>query len=75
MLCIPLVHEGHLTEEGRDSAFWHSFHPDDRRALVPRLIALHPFQPLDIPFLFEDVFRCAKGAFAYEEPHTFWPQE
>jgi hypothetical protein len=32
---IPLVHEGHLTEEGCDAAFWHGFNTDDHRALVP----------------------------------------
>jgi hypothetical protein len=50
-------------------------HARDRDHLLSRLLAKYPFQPLDIPFPFEDEFRCAQGAFAYEESRTFWPQE
>ncbi|KAI9452655.1 hypothetical protein BJY52DRAFT_1214495 [Lactarius psammicola] len=62
----PLVHTGHLTEEDRDAAFWHGFHPEDREVLRPRLIGKNPLQPHGVPFHFEDVLSCARGAFAYD---------
>ncbi|KAH9171756.1 hypothetical protein EDB89DRAFT_2070530 [Lactarius sanguifluus] len=63
---LPLVHAGHLSEEERDAAFWYGFHPDDREVLRPRLLGKNPLQPPDVPFHFEDVFRCARAAFAYD---------
>ena len=69
------MHDHHLTAEDRDAAFWYSFHPDDRKALLPQVLTKHPFQPLDIPFPFEDVFDCACGAFAYKEHLSFRPCE
>ncbi|KAH9164719.1 hypothetical protein EDB89DRAFT_389163 [Lactarius sanguifluus] len=67
----PLVHSGHLSEEERDAAFWYGFHSEDREVLRPRLISKNPFQPSDIPFHFEDVFVCARAAFAYDGS-SFW---
>ncbi|KAH9047179.1 hypothetical protein EDB84DRAFT_1575483 [Lactarius hengduanensis] len=64
---LPLVHAGHLSEEERDAAFLYGFHPLDREVLRPRLLGKHPLQPLDIPFHFEDVFGCARAAFAYDD--------
>jgi hypothetical protein len=72
---LPLVYAHRLTEEDRDAAFWHGFHPLDREALWPRLIAKTPLQPVDIPFYFEDVFDFARVAFGYDERLTFWPRE
>ncbi|KAH9030020.1 hypothetical protein EDB85DRAFT_1477594 [Lactarius pseudohatsudake] len=63
----PLVHAGHLSEEERDAAFRYGFHPEDREILRPRLIGKNPFQPPDVPFRFEDVFGCARAAFAYDD--------
>ncbi|KAH9161209.1 hypothetical protein EDB89DRAFT_2080811 [Lactarius sanguifluus] len=63
----PLVHAGHLTEEDRDAAFWYGFHPEDREVLRPRLLGKNPFQLPDVPFHFEDVFGCARAAFAYND--------
>ncbi|KAH9011150.1 hypothetical protein EDB85DRAFT_1146371 [Lactarius pseudohatsudake] len=67
----PLVHAGHLSEEERDAAFWYGFHPEDRKVIQPRLLGKNPFQPPDIPFHFEDVFVCARAAFAYDGS-SFW---
>ena len=39
-------------------------HPVDREILWPRVLAKHPFQPLDIPFPYEDVFDSTCAAFA-----------
>ena len=61
---LPLVHSHHLTEESRNSAFWYGFHPVDCEILWPRVLAKHPFQPLDIPFPYEDVFDSTCAAFA-----------
>ncbi|KAH9028800.1 hypothetical protein EDB84DRAFT_1579281 [Lactarius hengduanensis] len=68
-LCLgePLVHAGHLSEEERNTAFWYGFHPEDREVLRPRLLGKNPFQPPDAPFHFEDVFSCARAAFAYDD--------
>ncbi|KAH9031601.1 hypothetical protein EDB83DRAFT_2678375 [Lactarius deliciosus] len=63
---LPLVHAGHLTEDDRNAAFWYGFHPEDREILWPRLFGKNPLQPPDVPFRFEDVFRCARAAFAYD---------
>jgi hypothetical protein len=71
----PLVHSGHLTEKDRDIEFWYGFHRDDRDALWPRLLALYPFQPHDIPFHFERIFDCVCRAFSYGEHLSFGPQE
>ncbi|KAH9036250.1 hypothetical protein EDB84DRAFT_1577837 [Lactarius hengduanensis] len=68
---IPLVHAGHMSEEERDTAFWYGFHPEDRKVIQPRLLGKNPFQPPDIPFHFEDVFVCARAAFAYDGS-SFW---
>ncbi|KAH9009742.1 hypothetical protein EDB84DRAFT_1571028 [Lactarius hengduanensis] len=62
----PLVHTGHLSEEERDAAFWYGFHPEDRKVVWPRLLGKNPLQPPDVPFHFEDVFDCARAAFAYD---------
>ncbi|KAH9012531.1 hypothetical protein EDB85DRAFT_2296656 [Lactarius pseudohatsudake] len=67
----PLVHAGHLSEEERDAAFLYGFHPEDRKVIQPRLLGKNPFQPPDIPFHFEDVFVCARAAFAYDGS-SFW---
>ncbi|KAH9031400.1 hypothetical protein EDB83DRAFT_1843220 [Lactarius deliciosus] len=64
---LPLVHAGHLSEEERDAAFWYGFHPGDREVLRPRLLGKNPLQPPDVPFHFEDVFGCARAAFAYDD--------
>ncbi|KAH9010537.1 hypothetical protein EDB84DRAFT_1570395 [Lactarius hengduanensis] len=64
-------HAGHLSEEERDAAFWYGFHPEDRKVIQPRLLGKNPFQPPDIPFHFEDVFVCARAAFAYDGS-SFW---
>ncbi|KAH9044889.1 hypothetical protein EDB83DRAFT_2677265 [Lactarius deliciosus] len=76
-LCLgePLVHSGHLTKEDRNAAFWYGFHPEDREVLWPRLLGKNPFQPSDVPFHFEDVFVCARGAFAYGNPFPPWLYE
>ncbi|KAI9437893.1 hypothetical protein BJY52DRAFT_1217529 [Lactarius psammicola] len=71
----PLVHAGYLTEEDRDAAFWCGFHPEDRKALQPRLIGKNPIQPPDTPFYFEDVFHCARAAFAYDGASLSWSSE
>ena len=74
-LCLsaPLVHTGHLSKEDRNAAFFDGFHPKDRKLLIPRLLAKHPFQPYDIPFHFEDIYDCACGAFAYYDRfYPFW---
>ncbi|KAI9449530.1 hypothetical protein BJY52DRAFT_247104 [Lactarius psammicola] len=71
----PLVHTGHLTEEDRDTAFWCGFHPEDREVLRPRLIGKNPLQPHGIPFHFEDVLSCARGAFAYDGYFPSWSPE
>ncbi|KAH9163468.1 hypothetical protein EDB89DRAFT_557480 [Lactarius sanguifluus] len=68
---LPLVHAGHLSEEERDAAFWYGFHHEDRHVLWPRLLSKNPFQPSNVPFRFEDVFGCARAAFAYEDS-SFW---
>ncbi|KAH9002524.1 hypothetical protein EDB83DRAFT_2602367 [Lactarius deliciosus] len=64
---LPLVHAGHLSEEERDAVFWCGFHLEDRKVLQPRLLGKNPFQSPDIPFHFEDVFGCARAAFAYND--------
>ncbi|KAI9432410.1 hypothetical protein BJY52DRAFT_1400296 [Lactarius psammicola] len=76
-LCLsaPIVHSGHLTEEDRDAAFWHGFHPEDRSKLWPRLIGKNPLQPHGIPFHFEDVLSCARGTFAYDGYFSSWTPE
>src|SRR6266571_4026223 len=74
-LSVPLVHAGHLSEEERDAAFWYGFHPDDREVLRPRLLGKNPFQPCEVPFHFEDVFSCARGAFAYGVSFSSWSPE
>ncbi|KAI9450243.1 hypothetical protein BJY52DRAFT_1192006 [Lactarius psammicola] len=71
----PLVHAGHLTEEDRDAAFWRGFHPEDCKVLWPRLIGKNPIQPPDTPFYFEDVFHCARAAFAYDGASLSWSPE
>ncbi|KAH9170961.1 hypothetical protein EDB89DRAFT_1224214 [Lactarius sanguifluus] len=71
----PLVHAGHLTEEDRNAAFWYGFHPEDCKVLWPRLLGKNPFQPSDVPFHFEDVFVCTRGAFAYGSPFPPWLHE
>ncbi|KAH9171771.1 hypothetical protein EDB89DRAFT_2229824 [Lactarius sanguifluus] len=71
----PLVHAGNLSKEERDAAFWYGFHPLDREVLWPRLLGKNPFQPSDVPFYFEDVFVCARGAFAYGNPFPPWLYE
>jgi hypothetical protein len=71
----PLVHSGYLTEKDRDIEFWYGFHPHDRDVVWPRLLAMYPFQPHDIPFHFERVFDCACRAFAYDERLSFGPRE
>ncbi|KAH9010326.1 hypothetical protein EDB85DRAFT_2161497 [Lactarius pseudohatsudake] len=71
----PLVHAGHLSEEERDAAFWYGFHPEDRQVLQPRLLSKNPLQPPDIPFHFEDIFCCARGAFAFGNPFPPWLHE
>ncbi|KAH9029397.1 hypothetical protein EDB85DRAFT_1528554, partial [Lactarius pseudohatsudake] len=72
----PLVHTGHLSEEERDAAFWYGFHPEDRQVLQPRLLSKNPLQPPDVPFHFEDVFGCARAAFAYDNYFPSpWSQE
>ncbi|KAH9032125.1 hypothetical protein EDB85DRAFT_2289843 [Lactarius pseudohatsudake] len=72
----PLVHTGHLSEEERDAAFWYGFHPEDRQVLQPRLLSKNPLQPPDVPFHFEDVFGCARAAFAYNSYFPSpWSQE
>ena len=76
-LCLsaPLVHTGHLSEEERNSAFWYGFHPEDREVLRPRLLGKNPFQPREVHFHFEDVFGCARGAFAYGDSCSSWSPE
>ncbi|KAH9009240.1 hypothetical protein EDB85DRAFT_2246661 [Lactarius pseudohatsudake] len=73
---LPLVHAGHLSEEERNTAFWYGFHPEDRQVLQPRLLSKNPLQPPDVPFHFEDVFGCARAAFAYNSYFPSpWSQE
>ena len=71
----PLVYSGHLTRKDRDIEFWYGFHPHDRDVLWPRLLALCPYQPLNVPFYYKDIFDCACSAFAYEERPSFRPRE
>jgi hypothetical protein len=71
----PLIHSGYLTEKDRDIEFWYGFHPHDRDVVWPRLLAMYPFQPHDIPFHFDRVFDCACRAFSYDERLSFRPQE
>jgi hypothetical protein len=71
----PLMFSLHLTEHKRNVEFWYGFHPRDRDILWPRLFAIHPFQPHDTPFRFEDVYQCARRAFAYEEPYRLSSRE
>ncbi|KAH9036801.1 hypothetical protein EDB85DRAFT_2288079 [Lactarius pseudohatsudake] len=60
-------HAGHLSEEECNTAFWYGFHPKDREVLRPCLLSKNPFQLPDAPFHFEDVFSCARAAFAYDD--------
>jgi hypothetical protein len=71
----PLVHSGYLTEKDRNIEFWYGFHPHDRDVVWPRLLAMYPFQPHDIPFHFDCVFDCACRAFSYNERLLLRPQE
>ena len=59
-----LIHAGHLSEKDRNAAFWHGFHPVHRDVIWPRLLAKNPFQPLEVPLHFEDVFYCVCKVFA-----------
>ncbi len=74
-MALHLVHTGHLSEEERDAAFWYGFHPEDRKVLQPRLLGKNHFQPREVPFPFEDVFGCTRGAFAYDDYLPSWLQE
>jgi hypothetical protein len=71
----PLIHSSYLTEKDRDIEFWYGFHPHDRDNLWPRLLAMYPFHPHNIPFDSESVFDCACRAFAYEERLSFWARD
>src|SRR6266702_4109757 len=70
VFCQPLVDTCKITDDERDSAFWYGFHPDDREALSPRLIAKHPDQSIDQPYSLEDVYKAARAVFT---PSTFLP--
>lgn len=62
----PLIHVGHLSENDRDAAFWHGFHPVDCDVIWPHLLSKNPFQPPEVSFNLEDVFSCARRVFAYQ---------
>ena len=61
-----------MNEEVRDKAFWRGFHPDDRRAMTSRLIAMNPYQRQDEAFHYQDVFKVARAVFT--GPHKWQDQ-
>jgi hypothetical protein len=63
VLCKPLIQHRKITEEECNAAFWGGFHPDDRRLMIPRLIASFPHHPKAQPFDYEDVFKVARAEF------------
>lgn len=67
----PLIHVGHLSENDRDAAFWHGFHPADCDVIWPHLLSKNPFRPLEVSFSLEDVFSCARRVFAYQFSFSF----
>jgi hypothetical protein len=63
VLCKPLMQHRKITEEECNAAFWGGFHPEDRRLMIPRLIASYPHHPKAQPFDYEDVFKVARAEF------------
>ena len=63
VLCKPLIQHRKITEEECNAAFWGGFHPEDRRLMIPRLIASYPHHPKAQPFDYEDVFKVARAEF------------
>ncbi|SRR6266702_2360099 len=70
VFCQPLVDTHKITDDKQDSAFWYGFHPDDREALFPRLIAKHPNQSIDQSYSLKDVYKATHAVFT---PSTFLP--
>ena len=63
VLCKPLIQHRKITEEECNAAFWGGFHPEDRRLMIPQLIASYPHHPKAQLFDYEDVFKVAHAEF------------
>jgi hypothetical protein len=63
VLCKPLIQHCKITEEECNTVFWGGFHPEDRRLMIPRLIASFPHHPKAQPFNYEDMFKVARPEF------------
>jgi hypothetical protein len=60
--CLLAPPVGRGTRADGDSAFWYSFHSDERKGLLKLALtslAMHSFRPHDLPLLFKDTLKCA----------------
>ena len=70
-LSKPLLEAGRITKGERNAIFWHSFHPDDRRALRERLIAKQPDKPNREAYDLQDVLQTAMAIFSGDDDFYF----
>jgi len=66
-LAKVLVKSGRITERECNTTFWHSFHPNDQKALHERLITKYPDQPRGQAFNHKDILRTARAVFSGDD--------
>ncbi|KAH9042193.1 hypothetical protein EDB85DRAFT_2139539 [Lactarius pseudohatsudake] len=74
-LSKPLSNKQRISDEERSFEFFQGFHPDDRRLLAFRLLAMKPDHPIGVPHDLEDVLTAARRQFSGVQLSDFLPRE
>ena len=71
LLSKPLFDSGWLTSQECDTAFMHSFHPNDHSDLLPHLIAKFLSVHGKQAYPFKDIFQTVREVFVDNEDPLF----
>lgn len=69
------INKQRISDEERSFEFFQGFHPDDRRPLAFRLLAMKPDHPIGVPHDLEDVLTAARRQFSGVQLSDFLPRE